>query len=324
MARAKRVKLKTPDRAQNSLPEREHDGLIDSDGDQEFSEQVPKGVGSGTARGGSALAGADDAIEPDLGELEVTPEQALPELDEAIVEDTTVYLKGLIEAILFVSDKPLELKELARAVKLDRKRTLELVSELCEEYASRGIYIEEVAGGYCYRSSSRYASYVRNFLAQRPIRLTRAQLETLAIVAYRQPITRPEIDDVRGVDCGPVLKGLLDRDLIRILGKKDEAGRPMLYGTTQQFLELFNLTSLSELPTLKEFTELSDESRREFEAEVGEIAPENAGDESAQSEVGPSILPDDEPELRVSTTHSEIRDLAEPAPVNVPASSDSD
>jgi hypothetical protein len=115
-----------------------------------------------------------------------------------------------------------------------------------------------------------YAERVRQYLSLRPVRLSRAQLETLAIVAYRQPITRPEIDDIRGVDAGPVLKGLLERDLVRIIGKKDEPGRPMLYGTTPSFLEAFSLKSLRDLPTLREYTELSEESRQTFESELGE------------------------------------------------------
>jgi segregation and condensation protein B len=102
--------------------------------------------------------------------------------------------------------------------------------------------------------------------------MTRAQLETLAIVSYRQPLTRPEIDDIRGVDSGPVLKTLLDRDLIKILGKKDEPGRPLLYGTTQTFLEFFGLKSLKDLPSLREFTELSDDSRRVFAREMAEAS----------------------------------------------------
>jgi segregation and condensation protein B len=100
--------------------------------------------------------------------------------------------------------------------------------------------------------------------------MTRAQLETLAIVAYRQPLTRPEVDDIRGVDSGPVLKTLLDRDLVRILGKKDEPGRPLLYGTAPSFLEFFGLKSLKDLPSLREFTELSDESRRTYDREMGD------------------------------------------------------
>jgi segregation and condensation protein B len=194
--------------------------------------------------------------------------------------ETHRYLKGVVEALLFVAEVPLTPKELARAAKIDRKRTTELLEELRAEYAPRGIQIHEVAGGYCFRSNPEFANYVKSHLAQRPVRLSRAQLETLAIIAYRQPITRPEVDDIRGVDSGPVLKGLLERDLVKILGKKDEPGRPMLYGTTVQFLELFNMRSLQDLPTLKEFTELSEDSRRRFEKSLGEDAPEGPLDEA--------------------------------------------
>jgi segregation and condensation protein B len=102
----------------------------------------------------------------------------------------------------------------------------------------------------------------------KPMRLTRAAMETLAIIAYRQPITRPEMEDLRGVDCGAVTKALLERKLIRILGKKDEPGRPLLYGTTRDFLELFNLRDLTQLPTLREFQELSEENRKIVEEET--------------------------------------------------------
>ena len=98
-------------------------------------------------------------------------------------------------------------------------------------------------------------------------------LETLAIVAYRQPVTRPEVDDIRGVDCGPVLKNLLERGLVRIIGKKEEVGRPMLYGTTPEFLRIFNLRDLSELPTLREFYDLSAENQSRVDDEHG-AAPE--------------------------------------------------
>src|SRR5690606_36991221 len=103
------------------------------------------------------------------------------------------------------------------------------------------------------------AEYVRRFLRVKPQRLTRAAVETLAIIAYRQPVTRPEIEDIRGVDSGAVLKALLDRKLIKIMGKKDEVGWPILYGTTREFLEFFALKDLSALPTLREFHELTQE-----------------------------------------------------------------
>jgi segregation and condensation protein B len=140
-----------------------------------------------------------------------------------------------------------------------------------------------VAGGWVFRTSPQYAPFVRDLTKQKPVRLTRAQVETLAIIAYRQPITRPEVDDVRGVDSGPVLKLLLERDLVRILGKRDEPGRPIIYGTTGQFLEFFGLKSLKDLPTLREFTELSDESRADYEGELGE-SPEDAAQSAAEAE----------------------------------------
>ncbi|HEU4578899.1 MAG TPA: SMC-Scp complex subunit ScpB [Polyangiaceae bacterium] len=188
-------------------------------------------------------------------------------------DDMEAFLCGMIEALLFTSQKPLPLKDLARSAGIDRPRARELVERLMRSYAPRGINIDEVAGGYVLRSSPRYAPQIQKFLSLRPVRLSRAQLETLAIVAYRQPVTKPEVDDIRGVDSGQVLKGLVERDLLKTLGKKDEPGRPMLYGTTNDFLELLNLRSLGELPTLREYTELSDESKRKFAEETGEEAP---------------------------------------------------
>jgi segregation and condensation protein B len=186
---------------------------------------------------------------------------------------STTHLRGLIEALIFASDKPVSASELARLASASVRDVKGLLIELKQDYAHRGIVLGEVAGGWLFRTSVQYAPFVRELTSERPVRLTRAQVETLAIAAYRQPITRPEIDDIRGVDSGATLKLLLERDLVRILGKKDEPGRPLLYGTTSQFLEFFGLKSLRDLPTLREFTELSDDSRRVAEAELGELPP---------------------------------------------------
>jgi len=208
----------------------------------------------------------------DEADAEPTSERNYPPAD---VEDVVrSHLKGLIEALVFASDAPLPAPEIAKTAKADRKLVMELLRELQEEYLSRGIRLVEVAGGFAFRTASAYAPFVRDVTAQRPVKLTRAQLETLAIVAYRQPLTRPEIDDVRGVDSGPVLKMLLDRGLVRILGKRDEPGRPLIYGTTSTFLSFFNLRSLKDLPSLREFTELTDDSKRAFEKALGEEPPE--------------------------------------------------
>jgi len=196
---------------------------------------------------------------------------------------TRAHLKGLIEALVFASEHPVAVNDLAKAAgRADKKLVRSLVDELRLEYSRRGIQLEEVAGGLMFRTHAAYAPFVREAAAKKPVRMTRAQLETLAIISYRQPLTRPEVDDIRGVDSGPVLKTLLDRDLIRILGKKDEPGRPLLYGTTTAFLEFFGLKALKDLPSLREFTELSDDSRRVFDREMAEVS---TGDETTMADV---------------------------------------
>jgi segregation and condensation protein B len=180
------------------------------------------------------------------------------------------HLRGLIEALVFAADKPLRPREVARLASAPVAQVRELLAELAGSYAERGIMLAEIAGGWAFRTQPQYAPFVRELSSERPARLTRAQIETLAIVAYRQPVTRPEIDEIRGVDSGATLKLLLERELLRILGKKEEPGRPMLYGTATKFLEFFNLKALSDLPTLREFTELNEDSRRIAEAELGE------------------------------------------------------
>jgi len=187
------------------------------------------------------------------------------------------HLRGLVEALVFASDQPIKPNEIGKLAQAPSRQIKEVLEELKTEYAGRGIQLEEIAGGYAFRTNVAYAPFVRDLVGQKPVRLTRAQLETLAIVAYRQPITRPDIDDVRGVDCGPVLRTLLERDLVRILGKQEAAGRPLLYGTSAGFLELFGLKSLKDLPTLREFTELNEESKRTVERELGEELAEKQG-----------------------------------------------
>jgi segregation and condensation protein B len=189
---------------------------------------------------------------------------------EAAIDVSRTHLKGLVEALVFVSDGPMKANEIARAASAKTNEVKGLLDELRAEYQMRGVQLEEVAGGWVFRTNPQFSPFVRDLAKQKPVRLTRAQLETLAIMAYRQPITRPEIDDIRGVDSGATLKLLLERDLVRILGKKDEPGRPILYGTSGAFLELFGLKSLKDLPTLKEFTELNEESKRVVENELGD------------------------------------------------------
>jgi segregation and condensation protein B len=215
-------------------------------------------------------------------------------------EVTRSHLKGLLEALVFASDHPQKPGDLAKAAAANVKEVRDLLTELKGEYQSRGIQLDEVAGGWIFRTSSAYAPFVRDLTKQKPVRLSRAQVETLAILAYRQPITRPEVDDIRGVDSGPVLKVLLERDLVRILGKKDEPGRPLLYGTTTAFLEFFGLKSLK-------LGEVLD--RTQPEEGVAGAAPDTAG-EAAPDEVHDTIPPG--PDARPPFEESESPDQSRP------------
>jgi segregation and condensation protein B len=209
-------------------------------------------------------------------------------------EVSRTHLKGLLEALIFVSDHPIKANDLAKTAAANVKLVRELLVELKGEYEARGVQLDEVAGAWIFRSNVAYAPFVRDLAKQKPVRLSRAQVETLAILAYRQPITRPEIDDIRGVDCGPVLKLLLERDLVRILGRKDEPGRPMLYGTTSAFLEFFGLKSLKDLPTLREFTELSEDSRRVVERELGDVLDGSQPSEAVATAAADAASPEAE------------------------------
>ncbi|MBA3500940.1 MAG: SMC-Scp complex subunit ScpB, partial [Deltaproteobacteria bacterium] len=232
-----------------------------------------------------AVAADADAADP----VEVADPESLEELtDEEAVEMGAVLptsaatmdsaqLKHLVEALVFASDKPMTLVRLRQLTRVSDVRRLEQsLAELAEDYKERGIVLQQVSGGFQFRTRTQFSTWVQQLIAGRPVRLSRAQLETLAIIAYRQPITRPEIDEIRGVDSSATLKLLLDRALIRILGKKEEVGRPMLYGTTKEFLDFFSLGDLRELPTLREYSELTDESRQVMTDELGDLDEDNA------------------------------------------------
>ena len=170
-------------------------------------------------------------------------------------------LKAVIEALMFISGSPLTVKKIADVIDGTGEREIrEVLQSLVKDYEERrsGIRIVEVAGGYQMRTHQEMAQWIKKFIGLKPVALSRAALETLAVIAYRQPIMKSEIEKVRGVDVSGTLKGLLEKGLIRIVGRKDVPGRPIIYGTTKKFLEVFNLRDLSELPTLRELRELGE------------------------------------------------------------------
>src|SRR5947209_13202322 len=210
-------------------------------------------------------------------ELQEAAHTELQQLKEAARFATPERAVQVLEALFFAAEKPLDLKALEDTTQFSKELLQTALAELQKQYAggTRGVALVDLGGRWQLRTDPQVGAYVRRMLQVKPMRLTRAALETLAIIAYRQPVTRPEMEDLRGVDCGAVTKALLERKLIRILGKKDEPGRPLLYGTSREFLELFNLRDLTQLPTLREFQELSEESRRIVEDEA---PPAPAGD----------------------------------------------
>jgi segregation and condensation protein B len=172
-------------------------------------------------------------------------------------------LPALIESLLFAAEEPLRLETLRGVLDAVEPAAIrEALESLAAEYEARGggFYLQEVAGGYQLRTRPCFHPWIRRLKGGGSERLSRAALETLAIVAYRQPIMRVEIETLRGVDCGGVLRLLLERRLIRVMGRKEIPGRPLIYGTTRQFLEAFELRDLKDLPTLREILELAPET----------------------------------------------------------------
>ncbi len=164
-------------------------------------------------------------------------------------------IKPILESLFFISDSPIRLETLVEILPESNKEAiLEGIRQIQAEYEdpSKGIELTEIAGGYQFRTKPSWAGWVNRLKKAKAVKLSQAALETLAIVAYRQPIIRPAIEEIRGVDSGSVLHTLLEKGLIKTMGRKDLPGRPIVYGTTKTFLELFSLNTLFDLPTLKE------------------------------------------------------------------------
>lgn len=190
--------------------------------------------------------------------------------------------RRILEALVLSSPEPVTASRLAEVVPGSSTHEVrDLIAELNAEYEAqaRGFEVVEVAGGYQIRTRPELAEHVRALQPRRAARLSRASLETLAVVAYKQPVTRAEVEHVRGVDAGAVLRTLLERNLIRIAGHREIPGRPMLYATTKRFLEVFGLASLEDLPTLREAEEIL--PPHDTSDEVGEERTGHESDEGS-------------------------------------------
>lgn len=192
-------------------------------------------------------------------------------------------IKNIVESLLFVAETPLSLEHFKTALpETDVTVIRESIVSLMQEYEARngGFLLHEVAGGFQFRTRPEYKKWIRRLLQPTPPKLSQPAMETLAIVAYRQPILRSEIEQIRGVNSGNSIRVLLERKLIRVLGRREIPGRPLVYATTQKFLETFDLKDLKDLPSLKEIDALETRStapqQREFH--FSEAGPEDIAD----------------------------------------------
>jgi len=180
-------------------------------------------------------------------------------------------LKSIVESLLFVAENPLSIDQLQATVpEVSTDEIRQALQDLKDSYTARngGFVIHEVAGGYQFRTRPEFKEWIRRLLQPKPPKLSKPAMETLAIIAYRQPILRSEIEHVRGVDSANSLRILLERKLIRVLGRREIPGRPLVYATTTKFLETFDLRDLKDLPTLKEIADLENASGRPRQQEL--------------------------------------------------------
>ncbi|MEW8188909.1 MAG: SMC-Scp complex subunit ScpB [Candidatus Thiodiazotropha endolucinida] len=210
-------------------------------------------------------------------------------------------LKQIVEAALLAAGRPLNLDQLQSLFPEqeapDKKRLREVLARLSDDYQGRGIEITEVGSGFRIQVRAEFSPWVSKLWAERPPKYSRALLETLSLIAYRQPITRGEIEDVRGVSVSTnIIKTLTEREWVRVVGHRDVPGKPALYATTREFLDYFNLKSLNELPTLAEIRDLDSINRElelvdpEKQQQQGEIQADQETDESTP------LDPDQQPE----------------------------
>jgi segregation and condensation protein B len=213
-------------------------------------------------------ADAEDEQEAAAAALRASKESATDEADLSATEDadephhvrSMAEMMAIVESLIFVSEEPLSTKALADVLKEDRGWIEMALEELAREFNARngGLHLREVAGGWQFATRPEHHEHVRAFLKSRPsAKLSLASLETLAVIAYKQPITVPEILEIRGVQSPSAIKTLLDKRLIKACGRKETVGRPMMYGTSKEFLLQFGLKDLSELPSIEDFEDLA-------------------------------------------------------------------
>lgn len=244
-------------------------------------------------------------------------------------------LQKIIEAVLLSAEKPLKLNQIEALFEGDdevpaRDEIRKVLANLADDYAERGFELVQVASGFRIQVKQDYAQWVGRLWEEKPARYSRALLETLALIAYRQPITRGEIEEVRGVSVSSnIIRTLKEREWIKVLGHKDVPGKPALYGTSKEFLDYFNLKSLDELPTLAEIKDL-DQIHRELDLDVNDAEAANKPDSDnpdtdpdAENALAANTETESETEVKtaiVADSEQDTDDLSDDEPVSHPSS----
>lgn len=225
-------------------------------------------------------------------------------------------LKRIIEALLFVAEEPLSLKQLCELVETgDKGEVGRALDELAADYdqGSRAFMLKNVAGGWCLRTRPELSSWLRRLRRQQVTRLSKAALETLAVVAYKQPVLKAEIERLRGVEVAGVLRSLLEKGLIRVLGRQDLPGRPLIYGTTRRFLEVFDLPDLKDLPSIEEMEQLAGEMELAFGPMPPDEDAEPSEDQPAEPPASQAAGEQPSPDAAAATQNPAAQ-TAEPEP----------
>ncbi|MBI4003147.1 MAG: SMC-Scp complex subunit ScpB, partial [Nitrospira defluvii] len=259
---------------------------------------------------------AGSEVEAEIGES-VATEVTAPSSDPALSDVRA--LKGILEALLFVTADPIPVTRfLALLGAVTKQEVEQALASLSHDYEQegRGLQLAEVAGGYRIMTKAEFAPWLKRLeKVKAPSKLSRSALESLAIIAYKQPIVRAEVEQIRGVETSGVIRTLLERKLVRIVGRKEEPGRPIMYGTTKFFLEHFGLRDVSQLPPLREFRELGESEQAmlpidEFVEVGGESLPQPI--EASTETVAEGVF-GEAPLIEVNGTAAEMgeRDVAE-------------
>jgi segregation and condensation protein B len=226
-----------------------------------------------------------------------------------------VEIKGALEAIIYAADEPATVDQMATAIGIEKSELRPILDELVASYGAdeRGMEIREVAGGFKFYTKTQYHDAVRRFIKglRPPLRLTMSALETLAVIAYKQPVTQPEMQEIRGVNSSGVLQTLLEKRLITTAGRKPVIGRPILYRTSKEFLMRFGLSDVEDLPSLKEFEALARQALGADEG-IAPIEPEDLAQSASPSTDASSdvvetmgVSPSEEPATTSAETHAD-------------------